>query len=138
MIAPQIHTSQPGVIGTHHGLQRLTETLTALEQGQQEQQARDTTLQTQLTTQAETLTHVGQWLRYQCYSLVGLTVLVLVLAGAVGWQVTHQPDRGYAHALGALDQAVMQQWSTLPKGTQEALSATYTRLGLVPPGHRSK
>ena len=42
----------------------------------------------------------------------------------------------YARALGALDQVIVQQWGSLPKGTQEALSATYTRLGLTPPSQR--
>jgi hypothetical protein len=62
---------------------------------------------------------------------------MLVLGGGlIGWQMLHPPELAYVRALGALDTAVMQQWSTLPKGTQEALSATYGRLGLVPPGQR--
>jgi|SRR5215831_13810807 len=94
--------------------------------------------QTQLTTQAATLAHVGQWLRYQLSGLVGLTVLVLALGGLVGWQLGHPPAQGYARALGALDQAVVQAWPQMPKAVQEQLSATYGRLGLVPPGPRKE
>jgi hypothetical protein len=39
-------------------------------------------------------------------------------------------------ALGRIAQTLVQQWGSLPKGTQEALSATYGRLGLMPPGQR--
>jgi len=39
-----------------------------------------------------------------------------------------------SNAVRALDQAIVQEWASLPKGTQEALSATYMRLGLTPPG----
>jgi hypothetical protein len=39
-------------------------------------------------------------------------------------------------ALGALDATLAQQWSTLPKGTQEALTTAYRKAGLVPPGQR--
>jgi len=42
----------------------------------------------------------------------------------------------YVRAVGALDATLVQQWGSLPKPVQEALSATYTRLGLVPPGQR--
>jgi hypothetical protein len=56
--------------------------------------------------------------------------------GVVGWQLTHPPDQRYSHALGALDAPLVQQWGSLPKGTQEARSATYQRLGLTPPSQR--
>jgi len=46
------------------------------------------------------------------------------------------PTLPYARALGQLDQTLVTQWPTLPTATQEALTATYTRLGLVPPGQR--
>jgi hypothetical protein len=136
MIHPQAHNDHPGVIGQQHGLHRLTTTLEALTQGQTAQQQRDTQIQEQLTAQAARLLHVQQWLHYQLYGLVALAVLVLTLGCLVGWQLTHKPDMAYARALGALDQAVGQQWSAMPKGTQEALSATYGRLGLVPPSQR--
>jgi hypothetical protein len=89
---------------------------------------RDTHLLTELRLgreqcQTQPVTHMGDWLRYQCY-------------GLVGWQLTHKPEQGYARALGALDSVVVQQWSTLPQPAQEALSATYSRLGLTPPGSR--
>jgi len=134
MIEPQ--NSRPGVIGQQHGLQRLTETLEALTKGQTQQQTRDTALQAQLTTQAALLAWVRGWLRWQWYALLGLGMTTLLLVGVVGWQVTHRPDLGYARALGALDAALVQQWGSLPKGVQEALSGTYGRLGLVPPSQR--
>ena len=65
-----------------------------------------------------------------------LAVLMLGLGSLVGWQVTHRPDITYARALGAVDATLVQQWGSLPKATQEALSATYGRLGLVPPTQR--
>jgi hypothetical protein len=136
MIEPQIHKKQRGVIGEQHGLQRLTETLAALSQGQTAQQQRDIEIRTQLTTQAVTLGQLSHWLRWQLYTLAGLAVLVLALGGLVGWQVAHPPAMPYVKALGTIDAVLVQQWSTLPKGTQEALSATYGRLGLVPPGQR--
>jgi hypothetical protein len=136
MIEPQIHNGQRGAIGQQHSLATLTETLAAISKGQTAQEQRDTQIQEQLTTQATALTNVRYWLRYQVYGLVGLAVLTLGLGGLVGWQLTHRPDLASARALGALDQAVVQQWSTMPKATQEALSATYGRLGLVPPNHR--
>jgi hypothetical protein len=136
MIEPQIQNGQRGVIGQQHGLQRLTETLEALSQGQTAQQQRDTQMQEQWTSQAASMAHVCQWLRYQGAALVGLSVLVLALGGLVGWQRTHRPELGYIRALGALDTALVQQWSTMPKATQEALSATYARVGLQPPPTR--
>jgi hypothetical protein len=66
----------------------------------------------------------------------GRAVLVLGLVGLIAWQLLHPPDMGYARALGALDATLAQQWGSLPKGTQEALSGTYQRLGLTPPGPR--
>jgi hypothetical protein len=137
MIEPQIHNGQRGVIGQQHGLQRLTETLDALTRGQTAQQQRDTQIQTQLTGQTSRLTHMGCWLRWQLYGLVGLAGLTLALGGLVGWQVTHRPELGYARALGTLDATLVQQWGSLPKPVQEQLSATYGRLGLVPPNQRN-
>jgi hypothetical protein len=136
MIQPQ--PAQRGPIGEQHGLAKLTSTLDALTQGQTAQQQRDNHIQEQLSTQTATVTQLYSWLRWQFYALGGLAVLTLVLVGLVGWQLTHRPDMAYARALGALDQAVAQQWSTLPKATQEAFSATYSRLGLVPPGQRPR
>jgi len=58
------------------------------------------------------------------------------ISGVKGWQLTHRPDMGYARALGAIDATLGQMWGTLPKGAQEALSATYARLGLQSPSQR--
>jgi hypothetical protein len=134
MIQP--HNGQRGVIGEQHGLQRLTNTLEALSQGQTQQQTRDTHLQERLdalTQQVATLTTGGKRLLLA----VGVFgVLTLGLSGLVGWQVRHPPDLAYARALGALDTALVQQWSGLPKAAQESLSVTYGRLGLASPGDR--
>jgi len=43
---------------------------------------------------------------------------------------------GYAKALGVLDTTLGAQWQALPKPAQDALSATYGRIGLTPPGQR--
>ena len=42
----------------------------------------------------------------------------------------------YVQAFGAVDMTLAQQWGSLPKPVREAFSATYTRLGLTPPGQR--
>ena len=136
MIAPKVHTGQSGVLGAQHGLQKLTETLEALSTGQQAQQTSDTQMQQQLTTQAAVLTQLRGWLRWQGYALAALGVTTLLLAGCVGWQVWHPPEQAYVRALGALDQTIVQQWSGLPKGSQEALISTYGRVGMAPPGQR--
>ena len=134
MITPQ--PAQRGPIGEHHGLTRLTETLAALEKGQRTQETRDTAIQTQLTTQAQQLARLTTRGTRLLLAVLGLGVLTLGLGGLVGWQVTHRPDMAYARALGAVDATLVQQWGSLPKGTQEALSITYGRLGLVPPSQR--
>jgi hypothetical protein len=129
MIDPQIHNGQRSMLGQHHGLQKLTDTLDALRKGQAAQAQRDTQIQAHLATQATRSTRLlgAAWV---------LAVLTLGLCGVVGWQATHPPDRVEAQALGALDATLMATWSTLPKGTQEAVAATYARLRLVPPGQR--
>ena len=137
MIPPQ--DCQHGVMGTKHDLQRLTDTLEALMQGQSQQQQRGAQLQQQLATWTEHLTGLAQHvaamtthLRQQ-WVLVGLLVgLTLGLCGGMGWQLWHPPAMEYVRALGALDTVVVQQWSSLPKPAQDALSATYTQLGLEP------
>jgi hypothetical protein len=134
MIQPQ--PAQRGVIGQQHGLQRLTDTLEALSRGQTAQQQRDTQLQEQLTTQAQQLARLTTGGKRLLLAVLGLGVLTLGLGGLVGWQVTHWPDMAYARDLGAVDATLVQQWGSLPKATQEALSATYGRLGLVPPSQR--
>ena len=134
MIQPQ--PAQPGVIGQQHGLQRLTETLEALSRGQSAQQQRETQIQAQLTTQAQQLARLTTGSQRLCRAVLGLGVLTLGLSGLVGWQVRHPPDLAYARALGALDTALVQQWSGLPKAAQESLSVTYGRLGLASPGDR--
>ena len=136
MIEPQTHKSQPGAIGQQHGLTRLTTALESLEAGQYAQQQRDGAMQAQLATQAEQLALMAAWGKRLLIAIGLLVGLTLGLAGLVAWQFTHPPELGYVRALAALDAALGQQWSTLPKGTQEALSATYGRLGLVPPGQR--
>ena len=136
MIQPQIHHGPPGVIGQQHGLQRLTETLEALTKGQTAQQQRDRQMQTQLTTQAQHLARLTTGAKRLGLAVGMLAGLTLGLGGLVGWQVTSRPDIASARALGAVDATLVQQWGSLPKATQEALSATYGRLGLVPPSQR--
>jgi hypothetical protein len=138
MIEPQIHNGQRGVIGQQHGLQKLTETLAVLSQGQAAQQQRDTQIQAQLATVAQhvaALTTSGQRL----VRAVGvLAVLTLGLGVLVGWQMAHPPELGYVRAVGALDATLGQQWGTLPKATQEAFTSTYRALGLSNPGERQR
>jgi hypothetical protein len=126
MIEPQIHNGQRSMLGQHHGLQRLTDTLEALTKGQSAQQQRETQIQTQLATQAQ---HLAT-LTTGSTRLLGAVGVLAVLTLGLGSLVA------YARALGAVDATLMQTWSTLPKGTQEAVTTTYTRLGLVPPGQR--
>jgi len=129
--------AQRNTIGEgQNGLQHLTTTLAALTTGQRAQETRDAALQAQLTTQAASVAHVGQWLRWQCAALAALGVLVLLLSGVVGWEVWHPPSQGYARALGVLDQAIGQQWGSLPKSVQEQLVAAYARIGMQSPGER--
>jgi hypothetical protein len=124
------------VIGQQHGLTKLTETLATLEAGQRKQETRDTTIQTQLTTQAAALTTMAQTLRRLWGCLVGLAVLTVAMLGLLGWQLWHPPQLEYVRALGAVDTTLMQHWITLPKGSQEALADTYRRMGLLPPSQR--
>ena len=132
----QPQNGRPGVLGDHHGLTRLTHALAALEAGQRTQEARDTAIRAQLTTQAQELVRLRAGSHRLVLAIAGLGVLVLALGGAVGWQLTHPPEQGYARALGAIDATLGQQWGTLPKAVQEALRATYGRGGMVSPGDR--
>jgi hypothetical protein len=134
MIAPQPGT--PGSIGQQHGLTRLTAALESIEAGQRAQQTRDMQTQTQRATQAAALAQMGLKLHWLSRILGVLAVLTLALGGLVGWQLTHPPEMVYAKALGAVDSTLMQTWGTLPKTAQEALTATYSRLGLASPGDR--
>jgi hypothetical protein len=134
MIQPQ--HAQRGTIGEHHGLTRLTTTLEALAAGQRKQETRDSAIQAQLATQAVLLTQAVRWGRFQLWAIVGLGVLVLTLAGLVGWPVWHPPEQGYARALGALDATLAQQWGSLPKPVQASLTRTYGRRGWTSPGDR--
>ena len=134
MIPPR--DGQPGMIGTQHGLQRLTDTLEALQRGQQLQGQRDSQIQDLLTSQARALTTMAQHLRWQGYGLGVLAGLMLLLGGLGGWQLTHRPETPYVAAFGALDTTLTQQWEKLPKPVQEQLSATYGRIGLASPGAR--
>jgi hypothetical protein len=127
---------RPGVIGDNHGLTRLTTALEALEAGQQQQETRATAIQTHLTTQVALLMQAVRWGRYQLYSLVGLGLLTLALSGLVRWQVWPPPEQGYARALGALEATLAQQWGSLPKPVQDALTRTYGRRGWTSPGDR--
>ena len=134
MIAPQ--NGQQGVMGQQHGLQRLTDTLEALRQGQTQQRTRDIHSQEQLDAVMQQLTTLLTWSKRLLLSVGVLGVLTLGLGGLVGWQMRHPPALAYARALGAVDSALVQQWSGLPKAAQEGLSATYGRLGLASPGER--
>jgi hypothetical protein len=64
------------------------------------------------------------------------TVALLALGGVLVGHLLHAMATPYARALEAIDATLVQQWPTLPKPAQEALSATYGRLGLVPPSQR--
>jgi hypothetical protein len=134
MIPPRNGT--PGTIGAQHGLTKLTTTLESLERGQRAAEQRDSQLQAQLTSQASALTQLAQRVHLLRSLLLGVAAMVALLAGLVGWQMTHQPDMAYARALGTLDGALVQQWEKLPKPIQEQLSATYGRIGLASPGQR--
>ena len=127
-----------GTLGEQHGLAKLIETLEALSTGQSAQQTRDTEIRNQLTTQADAVGKLQACVHRLVLAVAGLAVLVLALGAAVGWQMTHPPEQGYARALGALDATLAQQWSILPKGAQDAFSDTYRRQGLVPPGPRPR
>jgi hypothetical protein len=116
----------------------LTDTLEALRQGQTQQRTRETQIQEQLTTQAQQLARLTTGGQRLFRAVLGLGVLTLGLSGLVSWQVRHPPDMAYARALGALDTALVQQWSSLPKAAQESLSVTYGRLGLPSPGERQR
>jgi hypothetical protein len=121
-------------VGEHHGLTRLTTALETIEAGQRQQETRDTAIQRHLTTQIALLTQAVRWGRYQLAALAGLGVLVLTLAGLVGWQVWHPPEQGCARALSALEATLAQQWGSLPKPVQDALTRTYGRRGWTSPG----
>jgi hypothetical protein len=134
MMEPQ--NSQRGVIGEQHGLQRLTDTLEALSRGQTAQQQRDIKSQEQLDVMAYQMSALTMGTRRLAKVVVLLAVLTGVMGGLVGWQMIHRPEMAYVRALGALDQAVVQQWSSLPKPVQDQLSTMYSRVGLQPPGQR--
>ena len=127
MIQPQ--DGKRGGIDAHHGVQRLTDTLAVLSMGQLAQQQRDTQSQAHLTT-------LTTCTRRLVGAVVGLTLSILGLCGLIAWQDIRQPELAYVRALEALDATLGQQWPQLPQPTQEALSTTYTRLGLTPPGQR--
>jgi hypothetical protein len=128
--------AHPGVIGQQHGLQRLTETLAILSKGQTQQETRDTAIRDQLTSQAQTLANLQTWHQRLVLAIGGLGLVVLTLSAMVGWQMMHPPEQAYAKALGAVDSVLVQQWGSLAKTTQEHLTTTYNRLGLLPPGQR--
>ena len=136
MIEPQIHNGQRGVIGEQHGLARLTSTLEALTKGQAIQQQRDTQIQERLDAMTHNLAILGARGTRLGLAVGVLAVLTLALCGVGGWQMTHRPDMGYARALGTLDATLAQTWGSMPKTLQEQLNATYSRVGLVPPGQR--
>src|SRR6516225_10363213 len=130
MIPPQ--DGQHGVMGTQHGLQRLTDTLEALMQGQAQQQRRDAQMHHHTMELVDHLVALIAGQTRLRHAVLGLSLLTLGLCGVVGWQVTHPPQMLYTRAVGALDSTLVQQWSRMPKSVQEAFSATYSRLGLVP------
>ena len=133
---------RPGQIGEQHGLQRLTDTLEALRQGQTQQQQRDTAIQAQLAmvtqeqaTLARRLARLAAWSQRLIGALALLTVLTL---GLVAWQVAHPPTLEYARAWGVLDASLVQHWGSLSKPVQEQLTTTYSGLGLSSPGERQR
>jgi hypothetical protein len=105
-IAPQ--PGPPGVLGSQHGLQRLTETFAALETGQRQHATRDLAIRTQRTRQATALAQLGRGLRWQRDGLVGLAALGRALGGLVGWQVGHPPAMVSARALGSREATLGQ------------------------------
>ena len=138
MIEPQVHTNgQRTPMVEQTGMAKLLSTLDTLSAGQRSQEARDTEIRTHLRTQAEALARVQTRLQRLAWLVCGLVVLGLGLGGMAVWQATRPaPELAYVRLVGQLDQVLVQQWSTLPKATQEALRGTYERLGLVPPGQR--
>ena len=76
------------------------------------------------------------WKRLPIWELL-TTAGLLAAGGMLAWHLMVQaPSLPYVRALGAIDQTLVQQWATLPMPAQEAFTATYSRLGLVPPGQR--
>jgi ABC-type cobalamin transport system permease subunit len=84
MMTPQ--DGQRGVLGAQHGLTRLVETIEALRRGQQQQQARDTTMQETRTRLAQQVGRVTRWSRHLHIAVGTLGGLSVLLAGLVGWQ----------------------------------------------------
>ena len=76
-----------------------------------------------------------RWKRAPVRELVMAGVL-LAAAGALAWHLMQPHDMPSIRALREIDQVLVQQWGSLPTPTQEALRATYARLGLAPPGQR--
>ena len=134
MIEPQ--PAHAGQIGENHSLSKLTSTLAALEAGQTQQQARDTQIQQQLVTLTQQQASLGASMHRVWVAVAVLVGLTLGLCGSLAWVVWHPPELGYVRAVGALDQTIVQQWGSLPKGAQEAFTTVYGRLGLAPPGQR--
>jgi hypothetical protein len=134
MIEPQ--NGQRGVIGQQHGLTHLIETLERIERGQRTQEHRETQMQEQWTTQVSTLHQLTRQVAWLRSLVLGLGAMVTLGTGLVGWHATHPPVERYSAPFGALDSTLIQQWEKLPKGTQEALSAIYGRIGMTSPGQR--
>jgi hypothetical protein len=75
------------------------------------------------------------WRRLPILELV-LTGGLVLLGGLLIAHMLEKPVEPYVRALGAIDATLRQNWGSLPQGVQEQLRATYTHVGLVPPGQR--
>jgi hypothetical protein len=134
MMTPQ--DGQRGVLGAQHGLTRLVETIEALRRGQQQQQARDTTMQETLTRLAQQVGRVTRWSRHLRIAVGTLGGLSVLLAGLVGWQVWQAPPPAHTRVLGAVDGVLVQHWGSLPKRVQDQMTGDYEAGGLRSPGTR--
>jgi hypothetical protein len=82
------------LIGQQHGLQKLTETLEALSQGQTQQAARDQDLLQALATSQYAHTTLDARMQRLWWTLGALAagmLLSVVLAGVTLWKIEHLP-----------------------------------------------
>lgn len=70
----------------------------------------------------------GDWWRCVVCGLGGAALMVGVYLAA--------PSPPYAQLTAALDQVLVQQYASLPKGVQEQFNAVYVKAHVQPPGQR--
>ncbi len=118
-------------------LQRLETAQATATRQQQETQAAGLALH-QLThdtlARLRTWRHAPAWVWGLVGTSLGSSALLTFLLLASPGQ--RRPQLAYEQILGAVDAVLVQSYATLPKATQEQLSATYARLGLQSPAQR--